>query len=83
MEIAASARKHKVDDPDILHAISHPWRTLTQTAEDGSVDRVLIIGPAMDGTMLEVVVLDPFGDDPVVIHAMTARPKFLKPHDRR
>lgn len=83
VEIDDSARRHGIDDHDILHAISHPWRTLTQAAENGSVDRVLIIGPSTAGTMLEVVVLDPLGDDPAVIHAMTARPKFLKPHDKR
>jgi hypothetical protein len=82
VKIADSAREHDVNDRDILHAISHPWRTLTQAAEDGTVDRVLIVGPATNGTMLEVVVLEPFGDDPIVIHAMIARSKFLKPHDK-
>ena len=37
MEIDDSARKHGIDDHDMLHAISHPWRTLTQTGEDGRV----------------------------------------------
>lgn len=36
----------------------------------------MLIGPACDGTMLEIGVLDIEGDDPVVIHAMPLRPKF-------
>lgn len=36
----------------------------------------MLIGPAVDGRLLEVGVLDLDGDDPVVIHAMRLRPKF-------
>jgi hypothetical protein len=38
-------------------------------------DLTMLIGPARDGTPLEIGVLD-IGDDPVVIHAMWLRPKF-------
>jgi hypothetical protein len=38
-------------------------------------DLTMLIGPARDGTPLEIGVLD-IGDDPVVIHAMRLRPKF-------
>jgi hypothetical protein len=37
----------------------------------------MLIGPATDGTLLEIGILDLEGEDPVVIHAMPARPKFL------
>ena len=37
---------------------------------------VMLIGPGLDGQMLEIGVLDPDGADPVVIHAMPLRPKF-------
>ena len=40
-------------------------------AEVGQGDRILLIGAAHDGTLLEVVV-----PDPVLIHAMKLRPKF-------
>jgi hypothetical protein len=41
-------------------------------------DLVMLIGPASDGALLEIGVLDIDGDDPVVIHADTLRPKFYK-----
>jgi hypothetical protein len=39
-------------------------------------DLVMLIGPAPDGALLEIGVLDIDGDDPVVIHAQPLRPKF-------
>lgn len=41
-------------------------------------DLVMLIGPASDGALLEIGVLDIDGDDPVVIHADTLRRKFYK-----
>lgn len=38
-------------------------------------DLTMLIGPAVDGRLLEIGVLDLDGDDPVVIHAMALRPK--------
>lgn len=78
MEIADSVRRHGEVDDGIRHAVSFPLRSLTQASEEGHVDRSLIIGPARDGRLLEVVVLGPFGLDPVVIHAMTARKRLLR-----
>lgn len=69
MEIAASARKHGISDADMLHAAQNA------VAEIGQTDRILLIGAAHDGTLLEVVVLDP-DTEPVLIHAMKLRPKF-------
>jgi hypothetical protein len=39
-------------------------------------DLVMLIGPASDGALLEIGILDIEGDDPVVIHAQPLRPKF-------
>jgi len=39
-------------------------------------DLIMLIGPAADGTPMEIGVLDIDGDDPVVIHAMPLRAKF-------
>jgi hypothetical protein len=39
---------------------------------------VMIIGPASDGALLEIGILDIDGDDPVLIHAMPLRPKFYR-----
>jgi len=41
-------------------------------------DLTMLIGPGLDGSMLEVEVLDIDGDDAVVIHAMALRPKFYR-----
>ena len=38
----------------------------------------MLIGPARDGALLEIGVLDLEGDDPVVIHAMPLRQKFYR-----
>ena len=38
----------------------------------------MLIGPASDGALLEIGVLDLEGDDPVIIHAMPLRPKFYR-----
>jgi hypothetical protein len=37
---------------------------------------MMLIGPASDGALLEIGVLDIESDDPVVIHAQSLRPKF-------
>ncbi len=63
MEIADSARNHGISEVDIALAVRHELRTIFQD------DRLLIIGPARDAQLLEIVVLDPDGE-PVVIHAM-------------
>lgn len=73
MEVAASALKHGVAELDVLHA----WRNVLRTVEheyDGET-RLLAIGPALDGALLELVVVP--SDQPVrVIHADRLRAKF-------
>ncbi len=73
VDIEASARKHGVPDDDMLHALRHHWRAFE--TDDRAV--MMFIGPDQSGAPLEVgVVTDE--DGTAVIHAMTARPKFLK-----
>jgi hypothetical protein len=74
VEIAGSARKHAIDDSDILHALVLPMRQIRQ----GDADRLLIIGPDRRGRLLEIVILDPDSEEPVVIHAMPLRHKFYR-----
>lgn len=72
IRIFNSARKHGVADEDMFHAIRHPiaqWRR-----DEGLLMRV---GPGRDGTLLEVGVLGIDTDDPVVVHAMKCRPRYL------
>ena len=65
MRIGAPARKHDVPDADIQHGVRAAIRRVVM---DG--DLTMLIGPAPDGALLEIGVLDLDGDDPVVIHAM-------------
>lgn len=77
MRIAGSARKHGVDDRDIDHAVRYPVRTALITDPETGEVRHLYIGADRTGQLLEIVIVRLFEDDPTVIHAMPARPKFL------
>ena len=68
MEIDPAARKHGISDADMVHAMDGALRILHQEHPDGDL-RLLAIGPARDGRMLEIVVVDPYGRKPVIIHA--------------
>ncbi len=73
MEIADSARKHGIEDKDMLHATRLPISLIRQN------DRLLlVIGPDRNAQLLEIVILDPDSDEPVIIHADILRPKFYK-----
>lgn len=68
--ILDSARKHGVHDNDMLHAYRNPIRVFEPD------DLVMIIGPARTGALLEIGVATAEGID-FVVHAMSARPKYL------
>jgi hypothetical protein len=69
VEIAPSSHRHGIVDDDMRHAVRNAIRAFHAEPEG-----VLLIGPALDGLLLEVIVID--GD--TIIHAMTARQKFLR-----
>jgi hypothetical protein len=69
--ILVSARKHSVNDDDILHAYRHPTRVLQLD------DLIMLIGPSQTGQLLEVGVSRADGID-FIIHAMPARAKFTR-----
>ena len=71
MRIGGPARRHGVGDADIQHAVRNSLRWVEM--DD---DLTMLIGPAYDGTLLEIGVLDIGGEDPVAIHAMPLRRKF-------
>ncbi|MCV7230677.1 hypothetical protein [Mycolicibacterium komossense] len=72
MQITASARKHGVEDADMLHAVEFAIRIIEQEY-DGDI-RQLIIGADTTGRLLEIVVVS---DEPArLIHADVLRPKF-------
>jgi hypothetical protein len=73
VRIGAPARRHGIDEADIWHAVRNATRKI-----DMDDDLTMLIGPAQDGSLLEIGVLDLTSDDPVVIHAMRLRPKFCQ-----
>ncbi len=73
MRIGGPARKHGVTDADIWHAARTAVRRVVM--DEGLT---MLLGPAADGALLEVGVLDLDGDDPVIIHAMPIRTKFYR-----
>jgi hypothetical protein len=72
--VVDSARRHGVDDEDMLHAFRNPVRTFLV-----SEDMTMVIGPDAAGRLLEVGVVES-RDEPglVIVHAMRARDKFLE-----
>lgn len=74
VRVAEPARKHGIADHDMRHAVRN---TVAQWRFDE--DFTMRVGPARDGELLEVGVLGIDTDDPVIVHAMRARPQYL-PH---
>jgi len=72
VRIAPGARKHGIDDEDILHAARNRMFQAVRNE-----DLAMFIGPARNAALLEIGLLAPDSDDPVVIHADKARNKFL------
>lgn len=69
--ILDSARKHGIADDDMLHAYRNPTRVFDLD------DLIMLVGAGMDGGLLEVGVADADGID-FIVHAMSAREKFLR-----
>jgi hypothetical protein len=73
VRIGAPARKHGITDDDMLHAVRTAMRRVVMDDE-----LTMLIGPAHDGSLLEIGVLGIDGEDPVLIHAMALRPTFYR-----
>lgn len=73
VEIRPSARKHGLSDDDIRHAIDNAIAAITRPEQP---DFTMLIGPDVTARLLEVGVLET-DDQDYVIHAMTARNKYL------
>ena len=72
-----SADRHQrtqagVRDHDMIHAFNHP--ILVDELEEGLT---MFVGADQAGTLLEVGIIDS-SDGPIIIHAMPARPKYLR-----
>ena len=56
----------------MIHAFNHP--ILVDELEEGLT---MFVGADQAGTLLEVGIIDS-SDGPIIIHAMPARPKYLR-----
>ena len=73
VEIRSSARKHGISDDNIRHAIDNAIAAITRPDQP---DFTMLIGPDTAARLLEVGVIETENQD-YVIHAMTARDKYL------
>ena len=70
--VVDSARKHGVSDETILHAFNNPI-----LVEDVDERMTMFIGPDQAGNLYEIGVVST-DEGPIVVHAMKARPKYLR-----
>lgn len=70
--VLPSANKHDIDDGDIHHAL----RNALYAVEEGD-DVTMYIGPARDGSLLEVGIKT-WHSITAIIHAMPLRPKYTR-----
>jgi hypothetical protein len=71
--ITPSALRHGVPEETIVHAFNNPIRV-----EDLEEGLTMLIGPDAAGNLYEVGIVSS-GEEPVVVHAMPARSKYLRP----
>ena len=69
--ILASARKHGVDDEDMLHAYRNPIRVFDLG------DLTMLIGADRKAGLVEIGIAEAEGIE-FIVHAMPARDKFLR-----
>jgi hypothetical protein len=70
-EVHPAALKHGIVIADIRHALRHPLRLLDMN--DG---RLLYLGPARNGELLEVIMARRPDQSEIAIHAMKMRMKY-------
>jgi len=75
VEVHQSARKHGVEDDDILQPATH--YLIAYTIDDNRPTRELRLGFDTTGRLLETVVLLLDDGAELVIHAMKARPQYF------
>jgi hypothetical protein len=74
VEVHDSARRHDIEEADIVHAVDNAL-AVEDAGEDP--DRWLVIGPDRAGNLLEVVVLI-VDESQLAIHAMPMRSKYRR-----
>jgi hypothetical protein len=73
VEIHPSARKHRIADEDIEHAVTN-----AMTIDDQQDDTRIYLGPSRTGDLLEVVSIVRADGSELVVHAMRMRPKYRR-----
>lgn len=76
MRVDVSAHRHNVLVVDMMWALAHPLRV----ADQEDPERKLVIGPARDGRLLEIVYLVAIDetDEDTIIHADELRPNWYQ-----
>lgn len=75
VSVTAAARRHRIDDEDILHAYRNAMTI--DYRDDGFI---MITGAKRDGDLLEVGFRHDLDTDThFILHAMLARQQFLRP----
>jgi hypothetical protein len=76
VEIHRAARKHRVADEDIRHAVDNAL--YAGDLEDAPPLRVLYLGADRSGNLLEVVVIERDDGSELAIHAMKMRDEYAE-----
>jgi predicted aldo/keto reductase-like oxidoreductase len=72
--VLPSARRHGVADESMIHALRNP---VSFEAAQGDHDLEMVVGADESGRLLEVGFATT-DDQIVIVHAMPARPKYLR-----
>lgn len=80
VEIAESARRHRISEGRIRYVIGHCGLVFEQPAPDDVAGerRLVYLGDDEHGVPLEVVAVESQSDDLRVIHAMKLRARYQK-----
>ncbi|MCU0268044.1 MAG: hypothetical protein MUF83_05285 [Acidimicrobiales bacterium] len=70
--VLASARRHGIADDDMVHAYRHPVHVFEHD------DLTMLIGGDASGRLLEVGLVTSDEGIEFIVHAMAARPRFLR-----
>lgn len=74
MNFTPSATTHGIAPEDMTHAVKHALRPF-----DEGEGMTMFVGPARNAALLEIGVVTGKDGDPLVVHAMRARRKYLTP----
>jgi hypothetical protein len=80
--VRRSALKHGLSEEDVVHAVSFAIGVF-DIERDKEPHKQLVLGPDMNGNLIEVIGIYEQSKEPVFIHAMKARKNTLHVLDDR